>query len=318
MSMFKKVEETKSGVKVLGFGTTGTGKTLFALSFPESCAIDAEDGMAYYKGKNKNLKYILNSTSADDVEEALEEIEDMTDDIKTFITDSETKIYENMQHSALNIAERRARQKGQSVDDSNISQREWGKIKLINKRIQATKIMLASKGINIISIAQQKEIKEKKGDNWVVIGYAPDTAKGFEYDYDIVLRFFTETNPKTGEESYKAEVIKDRTQKYKKGSIIENPSYENWRDIVEGKANLKEDIINFKKDIAKDEDKLKSELEELEGLTSDFKKLMKDLDDSKKKEVVKYSKEIGVDNPLKCTDLDLLRKLYEFAKELDK
>lgn len=316
MGIFKKVEETKSGVKVLGFGSTGVGKTVFALSFPNSCAIDAEDGMAFYKGKYSNLKYVLNSTSADDVEEALDEIEDMTDEIDTFITDSETKIYENMQHSALNIAERRARQKGQSVDDSNISQREWGKIKLINKRIQSTKIMLASKGVNVVSIAQQKELKEKKGDNWVVVGYAPDTAKGFEYDYDIVLRFFTETDPKTKEEVYKAEVYKDRTQTYKKGAIIENPSYENWRQVVEGKSSLSENVINFKKDIEKDENKLKSELEELEELTTQFKNLMKSLDDSKKKEIVKFSKEIGVDNPLKCTDIDLLQKLYGFAKEL--
>jgi hypothetical protein len=316
MGLFKKVEETKSGVKVLGFGSTGVGKTVFALSFPESCAIDAEDGMAFYKGKYPNLKYVLNSTSADDVEEALDEIEDMTDDIKTFITDSETKIYENMQHSALNIAERRARQKGQNVDDSNISQREWGKIKLINKRIQSTKIMLASKGINIVSIAQQKEIKEKKGDNWITVGYAPDTAKGFEYDYDIVLRFFTETDPKTNEEVYKAEVCKDRTQTYKKGTIIENPSYENWRKVIEGKSTLSENVINFKKDIEKDENKMKSELEELEELTTEFKSLMKTLDDGKKKEIVKFSKEIGVDNPLKCTDLELLQKLFNFAKEL--
>jgi hypothetical protein len=43
---------------------------------------------------------------------------------------------------------------------------------------------------------------------------------------------------------------------------------------------------------------------------------MKTLDDSKKKEIVKFSKEIGVDNPLKCTDLELLQKLFSFAKEL--
>lgn len=314
MGMFKKVEETKSGVKVLGYGSTGTGKTLFALSFPESCAIDAEDGMTYYKGKNKNLKYILNSTSSDDVEEALEEIEDMND-ISTFIIDSETKIYENMQHSALNIAERRAKNKGQNIDDSNISQREWGKIKLINKRMQSAKIMLASKGINVVSIAQQKEIKEKKGDSWITVGYCPDTAKGFEYDYDIVLRFFTELDLKTNEEVYKAEVIKDRTQKYKKGTILDNPSYENWRDIVEGKANLVENIIDYKKDIKKDEEKLKTELEELEELTTSFKNLMKKVDDESKKSIVKYSREIGVENPLKCTDLELLKKLYDFTKK---
>ena len=134
MALFKKVEEVKSALKVLVFGSTGVGKTLFALSFPDIVAIDSEAGMTHYRNKYKSLKYILESTSAVDVEEALDEIEDM-DDIKTFVLDSETKIYENMQHSALALAEKRARKKGQDVEDSNISQRECGKIKLLNKII---------------------------------------------------------------------------------------------------------------------------------------------------------------------------------------
>ena len=317
MGLFKKAQETKSGVKVLAYGSTGSGKTLFALSFDDICAIDAEDGMAFYKGKYPNLKYILNSTSADEVEEALEEIEDeLIGEIKTFVLDSETKIYENMQHSALNIAEKRARQKGQNVEDSNISQREWGKIKLVNKRTQATKIMLSSKGINIVSIAQQKELKEKKGDNYITVGYAPDTAKGFEYDYDIVLRFFTEKDSKTNQEAYKAEVIKDRTQKYKKGDIITNASYENWRDVVEGKANLKEQVIDFKKDIDRDQEVMQTELEELESLTEQFKKIMKSLDKDSQKEVGLKSKKLKIENPLKCTDIDAMRELVQFAESL--
>lgn len=317
MGLFKKVEETRSGLKVLAYGATGVGKTLYTLSFPICCAIDAEDGMAFYKGKYPNLKYILNSTSADEVEEALDEVVDeLSGEIKTFIIDSETKIYENMQHSALNIAEKRARTKGQSVDDANISQREWGKIKLINKRIQSTKIMLASKGINVVSIAQEKEIKEKKGDNWVVVGYAPDTAKGFEYDYDIVLRLFTETDAKTGIETYKAEVKKDRTQTYKKGDIIINPSYENWREIVEGKANFAENIIDFKKDIEKDEEKMKTEIEELEDLIETFKKSMKKLPKEKQSKVTQKAKELKIENPLKCTDLEAMRVLVELTEGL--
>lgn len=309
MGLFKKVQETKSGIKVLAYGTTGVGKTVFSLSFPESCAVDSEDGMAFYKGKYPNLKYVLNSTSADEVEEALEEIEDeLSDEIKTFILDSETKIYENMQHSALNIAEKRARQKGQSVEDSNISQREWGKIKLVNKRIQSTKIMLASKGINIVSIAQQKDIKEKKGDNYVTVGYAPDCAKGFEYDFDVVIRLFTEKD-KEGQEVYKAEVYKDRTQTYKKGDIIINPTYENWREVVEGKANLKEQIVDFKKDIARDEDVMQTEIEEMENLTKEFKELIKKLDAQGKKELTTLAKNKGIDNPLKCDDIQILREL---------
>lgn len=319
MGLFKKVKEVKSGVKILVFGATGVGKTLFGLSFDNGkiCAIDSEDGMAFYKGKYPNLEYILNTTSSDEVEEALDEIEEeLMDEISTFILDSETKIYENMQHSALNIAEKRARQKGQSVEDAGISQREWGKIKLINKRMQAAKIKLASQGINVISVAQQKDIKEKKGDNWITVGYAPDSAKGFEYDYDIVLRLFTEKDSKTNKEVYKAEVYKDRTQTYEKGAVIENPSYKNWKDVIEGRSNLNTEVIDFKKDIVKDENKMQSELEELDELLGQFKKDMKLIDKSLQAKVVAYSKEIGVDNPLKCSDLDKMNQLVDFIKSL--
>ena len=112
MALFKKVEEVKTALKVLAFGATSTGKTLFSLSFPEIVAIDSEAGMTHYRNKYKSLKYILESTSAIDVEDALDELEDLND-IKTLVIDSETKIYENMQHSALALAEKRAKKKGQ-------------------------------------------------------------------------------------------------------------------------------------------------------------------------------------------------------------
>ena len=226
MGLFKKVEETKTALKVLAFGASGSGKTTFALSFPTVCAIDSEAGMDFYKD-NKNLKYILNTTSADELEEAMMEIEDeLIDEIGTLVIDSETKIYENQQHSALNLVEKRARKKGQSVEDANISQREWGKIKMISKRMQSAKIKLSSMGINVVSIAQMKEIKEKKGDQFVVTGYAPDSGKGIEYDYDVVLKLFTEKD-KAGNEIYKAEVLKDRTGVFKRGQYVEK--YSRWK-----------------------------------------------------------------------------------------
>lgn len=48
MSLFKTPETVKSGLKVLVYGATGTGKTWFALSFPEIVGIDTEDGWARY------------------------------------------------------------------------------------------------------------------------------------------------------------------------------------------------------------------------------------------------------------------------------
>lgn len=314
--LFKKVEETKSGIKMLLFGASGTGKTTATLTFPKIAALDSEMGMEFYKN-NPNLLYHLPTTSADEVEEALEEIdEDLLDEIETFVVDSETKIYMNMQHSGLEIAEKRARTKSKDVDSAGISQKEWGKIKLINSRIQAAKIMLASKGINIVSVAQEKEIKEKKGENYVVVGYEPDTAKGLAYDYDIVLRLFTTKDAKTKEEIYKAEVLKDRTGVFKKGDVIENPSYEYWRDIVDSKKNLKEKVVDFKKNIERDSNKIKSEAEELDELVEKLKTILKGLPKSSQAEVVTYCKGKKIDNPLKCTDLDSLRDIIAYTETL--
>lgn len=315
MGLFKKVEETKSALKVLVYGNTGTGKTIFGLSFPDIVAIDSEIGMTHYKNKYKNLKYILETTSSKDVEDGLDEILDM-DDIKTFIIDSETKIYENMQHSALALAEKRAKQKSQSVDDANISQREWGKIKLITKKLQSAKIMLSSKGVNIVSIAQEKDIKEKKGDSYVTVGNAPDTAKGIEYDYDIVLRLFT-TEEEKGDVKYFAEVKKDRTQKYKKGNIIENPSFEKWQDIYEEGITKKENIVNFMKDIKKDEKEFEIEIETAEKLVEEFKGLIGKLSDDSKKLMQSKIKELNIDlKNLKNTPADILSVLVEYVKSL--
>jgi|AntAceMinimDraft_18_1070375.scaffolds.fasta_scaffold00594_9 hypothetical protein len=313
MSLFKKVEDTKIGAKVLVYGEAGVGKTLFGLSFPRVIAIDSEDGMAFYK-KNPNLKYILQTTSAVDVEDGLDEILDM-DDIDTLVIDSETNVYENLQHSALAVAERRARIKGQDIDGIGMSVREWGKIKLITKRIQLIKIELASKGINVVSVAQEKPIKQKKGDEWVTIGYTPDAAKGLEYNYDIVLRAFTK---KEGDdEKYFMEVKKDRTQKYKKGTIIENASFDSWKDVFDNKKNLKEEIIKYRDDIIKDIVANESEAELSEELVIEFKNLFKNATASNKTKIKDKVAELGFDlKAIKNEEPKKIKQLVDYIKSL--
>lgn len=312
MSLFKSTEEDRCGLKVLAYGSTGVGKTCFSLTFPDIAALDSEAGMSFYK-KNPNLKYILNTTSAEEVEEALDEIEnELIDNIKTFVVDSETKIYENLQLSGLNIAERRARIKGQLVDDAGLSQREWGKIKLITKRIQSAKITLSSKGVNIVSIAQEKEIKEKKGDNWVTVGYAPDVSKGFEYDYDIVLRLFTQKDPSSNTELYKAEVLKDRTGVTKKGEIIENPSFKVWEEVYKEQMNKDINVIDYKKDIEKDEEKMASELESLNEVKKELKERLKGVDKATQEKFLQECKSKNISNPLKSSSIDDIKYLIDF------
>jgi hypothetical protein len=317
MSLFKKPQETKSGVKVLAYGVTGSGKTKFGLTFPKIGAIDSEAGMEFYKN-SPNLLFIHQTTSADEVEEGLEEIEDeLSDQIETFMLDSETKINENLQHSSLELVERRARKKGQDVQDANLSQREWGKIKLINKRIQATKIKLSSMGINVVSIAQEKDLKEKRGDDWVIIGHAPDTAKGFEYDYDIVLRMVTKTD-KDGTR-YFAEVVKDRTGTYKKGDVIENASYDNWKHVVEGKKALKSEVIDYKKDIKKDAESIESEAEKIEEVLENIQHFIdanKGSTDTKSKLVplLTEMKKLGITKLTSVQDVEVANTLFALCE----
>ena len=315
MSLFRKAEERKMAVKVLGYGATNSGKSTFGLSFPKIVAIDTEDGLAHYEG-NPNLKYVLTSSSAEEVEEGIEEIEDeLIDEVETFMLDSETKVYENQQHSALNLAEKRASRKGQNSEDANLSQREWGKIKMVAKRIKAGQIRLSSKGLNVVSIAQEKPIKQKQGENWITVGYAPDAPKGIEYDFDIVLRFYTEESPVDGSIKYFAKVDKDRTGVYKKGAIIENPSYENWKEYFESKSGGKSVQVDFAKDIEKDEVGMKTEAEIAEEIKNEFAELFKGLDDEAKVKVKGLLTASKVD-PTNAGDADKLAKINEAMRKM--
>ena len=79
MSLFRKPSENKAGIKFLVYGKTGSGKSVFGLSFPKSVAIDTENGLTFYEGKDvgKNLIGILNTQSHKDVEAAFDEIKDL-------------------------------------------------------------------------------------------------------------------------------------------------------------------------------------------------------------------------------------------------
>lgn len=315
MSMFKKPQEVKSGLKFLIYGATGTGKTWFALSFPEIVGIDTEDGWARYVNKpiGKNIKQMLTSSSASDLEEALDEIEEeLVDKVKTFVLDSYTKIYENQQFALQSLAEKRQRQKGKSDEDVGMSVRDWGKLKLNTKRIQATQLMLASKGINIVNVAQEADIKEKRGDNWVVVGHKPDISKGVEFDYDVVLRFITEDDKKNKTVTYKAEVLKDRTGTFKKYDVIDNPTFALWNDTYEQTMSAKEYTVNFKKDIDKDIAKEETESANATELATKIRTFIKEANTEQKAQISKTMKSLELNlKDLANNSVDDLKQIVD-------
>jgi hypothetical protein len=314
MSIFRKPAQAKIGLKVLAYGGYGVGKSTFGLSFPKIAAIDSEAGLSRYEN-NPNIIQIVNTSSVDDLETGIEEVEENIGVVETLIIDSETKIYDNMQVCAMEVEERRARKKGGDVADATVSVKGWGKIKLINMRLQNLKIDLSSKGANIVSISRMEDIKEKQGENYVKVGEKPSMAKGIEYDYDIVLKLFTKKD-KNGKELYYAIIEKDRTGVTKRGDIIENPSYDNWKIYCENNSTLIQRPTSFIKDVEKDIEKMESDDDKLNTLIEDFKVKVKALETTKQSSVMAKSKELNIVNPLKTTDLVGMKKLMEFVDSL--
>lgn len=310
---FRTPKKVKLGAKFLVYGTTGSGKSLFMLGFPQIAAIDSEAGLAFYEGREcaSNLSIISNTQSYKDLEDAIDEIKDNFEElkIKTFAVDSVTKIRENLEETIMTLDEKRERAKGKDVEDTNLSVRSRGRIKYVSKKLQNLKIDLSTQGVNIIDIAQAKEVKEKRGDNYVFVGYEPDTQRGTNFDYDVVL-FFSTKEDSDGNIVYYAKVEKDRTGATKKGQVIQNPSYEIWKDLLEDLDSQEALKTSFSTDIDNAKSAYEKEVEEEnKSLIDKIRDLMVALDDDGKTEFKKALKAAGL------SDLKGIDKLSPAKKE---
>lgn len=327
---FREAKANKIGGKFLAYGETGSGKSWFQLTFPNVACIDSEAGIGFYEGKvitlnngktYNNLKLVDNTSDLDTLEEDLDAFLDgeYEGKINTLSIDSETKFYSTMQISALEVEERRARRKGGDIDDAGISVKQWGRIKLINMKFQQAKIDLSSKGMHIVSIAQQVEIKDDKGEK--VIGYKPDMHKSVGFDYDVVLRFFKKKNKDGDGCTYYAEVIKDRTGVTKVGSIIENPCYDMWKDFFDGISKLDTLKTSYRNDLDKSTEDMIDKDDKAEAIVIEWKSIMKSITDSGNTSAIKQINAFIKENNLNvknmtAEDPDVLKELLDLTKSL--
>lgn len=333
---FQKVEEVLShvGGKVLVYGKQGTGKSTFVGTFPNINLVDTEDGQTYYLGKNKNIKGVMRTISGREVQETLDDLND-EETFKTFDTiviDSGTKLYENLQAAAYEVAENRARKqrsKGADIDldDINISQRDWGHIKRWNQQLAASYILFSEMGKWCVVTAHQKDEmrdatkSEKKalGVDKIKIGEIPDLAKKAEHDFDIVIQTFTEENS-SGETIYKARILKDRTGVTKRGDILENITFDIWRDNWEEtkKYGVKA-VTNLNTSIEKDVKAMTSEINIAEDIISEWKPIMKSITESGNTTAVKqinsFIKEHGINvKNMTAESPEVLKELLDLTK----
>ena len=316
---FRQAKAAKIGGKFLSYGESGSGKSTFQLTFPNVACIDSETGIAHYEGKDitlnngntyNNLVMVDNTSDLDELEEDLDAFIDGEYDgkIATLSIDSETKFYNTMQIGATEVEERRARKKGGDVNDAGISVKQWGRIKILNMKLQQAKIDLSSKGTHVVSVAQEVEIKDDDGKK--VIGYKPDMHKSVKFDYDTILRHYTKKD-KDGNVSFWAEVIKDRTNVTKVGQHIENPCFDIWKGYYDSMNGLEVNKTSYKNDLKTSTESMVDKADKAEDLANEWKEMMKQLKEDKNMDAISK-----INNLIKETKIDVKKIEMQTVEDL--
>lgn len=326
---WKKPETKVSGTKIFIYGLEGTRKTRTALTFPKLAYIDTDQGADDYISEfQDNIEMLSDATTFTEVNDNLDDIGEFLDQIETIVLDTDTKVYENQQHTAMRVAENRAKKNNRLAEGEGLSPKEWGIINMNHDKMLHKLFEYKKDGKIIICVAEAKEQKESFQDNsgnthFRTVGYMPNTAKGIKYDFDIILEMVKDE--KTGK--FKgAKVHKDRTGTIEEGEIVENPSYEIWKDAIERKkqGNVKEAKRNMEEDIDRDMKSFDfSDVEKIDQLKSDIDEVInsisQDEDGAKlKSEIGKKFKEIlqTTNNYKQIDDVKLLQRCLDSAKEI--
>ena len=319
---FRKPVAQRIGGKFFGYGLTHDGKSWFGLTFPRIAAIDSEVGLAFDEGKEiviKNKKYnnlvLVDTTSdLDTLEENLDAIINGEIDCDTLLIDSETKFYNNMDIGATEAEERKAKLAGKNVD----ARSKWGRIKNINMKLQQAKITLSAQGKHVVSTAQASEVKDENTQE--VIGYKPEVHKSLPFDYDVVLRFYTEEDKKTKVRRFYAEVLKDRTHVTTRGDILEDCTYDVWKPYFDerNKTSTKS-TANYSNDLNKSVEGVLNKAEQSDRLTEEIKALIKSHKGNTviQKQIKAKIDELEIEvKELNLTSPEILEGLLEYIKSL--
>jgi len=231
-----KASDAKKKLKVMCYGTWGTGKTLFALGFPSPLVVDMEGGADLYGGQFKFD--VVRTRSVADVVEVLDMVrKDGGKRWKTLVIDPVTVLYESLLTAHQANAERRIlnynanpknRDRQKPLEDAALAPRDWNRLK---RRLYDMLIEATNANVHLVLTAHAKDVTETKtvfGEVVSeVVGHRPDFDRGGGYYPDVVLFFYMEGV------KFMARAEKGRAGIVQTGQIIQNPSFSLFQPFLE-------------------------------------------------------------------------------------
>lgn len=189
--------QVKKKAKVLVYGEPGSGKTAFALSWPQAVVFDLEGGTDLYAPGLK-LHWgaippytVIRTKNPDELVAAINWLRtDAGKTYQTVVIDPVTVLWMILQDVGQTAAEARAARNGRGTDDVMLTPRDWGRIKAVYRRAMVDLVNLP---INVVMTAHQADIMEQRRDQrgnetQVKVGEKPDAEKKTGYWPDIVVK----------------------------------------------------------------------------------------------------------------------------------
>jgi len=221
--------QKKRGLKILVFGKPGSGKTHFALSFPDPIfVIDTEMGSSIVASNFSDKKIKILDLFASDEKEGYETIEDTIDElpklikehgIKTIVLDSTTDFWECAQgYAKLEIWKIK-------ITDRLKQQWDWGTINKLYYRVLKKLLLLP---VNVILTCRAGEVYAAAGQP--TGSFTPRAQKDTGHWVDMVIESRSERKPNSNK--FFGIIDKCRTKGDLQGKVIENISYESLQEML--------------------------------------------------------------------------------------
>jgi hypothetical protein len=211
-----------SKAKVLVIGDAGSGKTHFSLTFPSPIVLDTEGGTDLFADRFPD--FVANhSRSYRDIMDTIKSFATSGMPGKTLVLDSITSIYNVLLATY--------------PDDQFLKapKRDFRKlIDFLYGRLPCHVVMTAWEKVEYAKPGEMIEdgnggTKRVKAGELIPIGYKMECDQKALYAFDFVFRLWTD---KKSKKRY-ATVMKSRSGAFTEGQIIENPSWEMLKDLVD-------------------------------------------------------------------------------------